>query len=209
MRHKRANNILGKRTGQRVAMLKNLTKSLLIHQRMKTTLARAKAVRIEVEKLITLAKEDTLHHRRLVDSILQDHRLTSELFKEIAPLFKSRNGGYTRIIRLNHRCGDNATMVLLELVERKVKEELPKRVKEKKKAEEKAKPELKAEKKIEPKTEIAKPKKVTEIKKEVKPKAKEIIEPKAKEVKEERPPLKPKGFLASIKKLFKGKEKDK
>lgn len=202
MRHRLTANTLGRRTGQRMAILKGLSKNLLIHQRIKTTLARAKAAKIEIEKLITLAKEDTLHHRRLVDSILQDHRLTSELFKEIAPLFKSRNGGYTRIIRLNHRAGDNAQMVLLELVEQKIKKVEPKPVKEKKKPEEKAKVETKP-KEV---TKVEKPKKVEKIEKEIKPKAEEI-KLKEKEVKEERPPEKPKGFLADIKKLFKGKGK--
>jgi large subunit ribosomal protein L17 len=210
MRHRRTSHILGRRTEQRIALLKNLTKSLLIYQRVKTTLAKAKAVRGEAERLITLAKENTLHHRRLVYNLLQDHQLTSELFKEIAPLFKTRNGGYTRIIRLNHRVGDNAQMVLLELVEQKVKKAIaPKVVKEKKKVEEKPKaeekPKVKAEGKpkeeIKPKAEVKpeaeKPKKVEKVEK-----AKEE-EPKKKEV----PKEKPKGFLAGIKKLFKGKEK--
>lgn len=207
MRHRLTANTLGRRTGQRIAMLKGLSKNLLIHQRIKTTLARAKAARIEVEKLITLAKEDTLHHRRLVDSILQDHQLTSELFKEIAPLFKTRNGGYTRIMRLNHRAGDNAEMVLIELVEQKVKKVVPaKPVKEKKKVEEKPKVEAKPKEvtKVE-KVEEVKPK-VEKLEKEIKPKAEEV-KPKEKEVKEERPPEKPKGFLAGIKKLFKGKKR--
>lgn len=194
MRHRRTSNTLGRRTGQRIAILKNLTKSLLIHQRMKTTLAKAKAVRIEVEKLITLAKEDTLHHRRLAYNFLQNHQLTSELFKEIAPLFIARNGGYTRIIRLNHRAGDNAQMALIELVEQKVKPQPSKPVKEKKKTEEKPKAEVKPK---EVKPEAEKPKKIEKVEK---PKEEE---PK----KKEEPKEKPKGFLAGIKKFFKGKEK--
>lgn len=196
MRHRRTSNTLGRRTGQRIAILKNLTKSLLIHQRMKTTLAKAKAVRIEVEKLITLAKEDTLHHRRLAYNFLQNHQLTSELFKEIAPLFIARNGGYTRIMRLNHRAGDNAQMVLIELVEQKVKPQPAKPVKEKKKTEEKPKAEEKP-KEVKEKVEHK------EVKMEVeKPKKAEKVEKPKEEPKE-----KPKGFLAGIKKFFKGKEK--
>lgn len=217
MRHRKTAYKLSRRTGQRLALLKGLTRNLLIYQRIKTTLAKAKAARGEVERLITLAKEDTLHHRRLAYNLLQDHKLTSQLFKEIAPLFKSRNGGYTRIIRLNHRVGDNAQMVLLELVEQRVKKAAAKPVEEKKKAEQKVKPEVKAKempKVEEVQPEVEKPKKAEKIEKkvekEVKPKAEETIKPKEKEVKEvkkEEPREKQKGFLSGIKKLFKGKNR--
>ncbi|MBF0489995.1 MAG: 50S ribosomal protein L17 [Candidatus Omnitrophica bacterium] len=118
MRHKIAGNRLSRNRSLRKATLRDLAKSTLIDQRICTTKAKAKEGRKLVEKLITLGKKDTLAARRRAFAILCDHSLVSSLFKEIAPRFKNRIGGYTRIIPFNNRIGDNAEMVFLELTEK-------------------------------------------------------------------------------------------
>lgn len=109
-------------------MLENMVSSLLAHQEIKTTLQKAKAAKRLADHVITLGKADTLAARRQVFSYLQDHALTSKVFKEVSPRFKGRNGGYTRILQLHRRKGDGATLALLELTEKEI------RVKEEKKA---------------------------------------------------------------------------
>jgi large subunit ribosomal protein L17 len=118
MRHKIAGNRLSRNQSLRKATLRDLAKATLIDQRICTTRAKAKEARKLVEKLITLGKKDTLAARRSAFAILCDHDLVSSLFKETAPRFKNRMGGYTRIIPLNNRIGDNAIMVFLELTEK-------------------------------------------------------------------------------------------
>ena len=118
MRHKIAGNRLSRNRSLRKATLRDLAKATLIDQRICTTHAKAKEARKLVEKLITLGKKDTLAARRRAFAILCDHRLVSSLFKETAPRFKNRLGGYTRIIPFNNRIGDNAEMVFLELTEK-------------------------------------------------------------------------------------------
>ena len=118
MRHKIAGNRLSRNQSLRKATLRDLAKATLIDQRICTTRAKAKEARKLVEKLITLGKKDTLNARRSAFAILCDHALVSSLFKETAPRFKNRMGGYTRIIPLNNRIGDNAIMVYLELTEK-------------------------------------------------------------------------------------------
>ncbi len=118
MRHKIAGNRLSRNQSLRKATLRDLAKATLIDQRICTTRAKAKEARKLVEKLITLGKKDTLAARRRAFSILCDHSLVSNLFKETAPRFKNRIGGYTRIIPFNKRIGDNAEMVFLELTEK-------------------------------------------------------------------------------------------
>jgi large subunit ribosomal protein L17 len=118
MRHKISGNRLSRNKSLRKATLRDLAKATLIDQRICTTSAKAKEARKLVEKLITLGKKDTLAARRRAFAILCDHSLVSSLFKETAPRFKARTGGYTRIIPFNNRIGDNAKMVFLELTEK-------------------------------------------------------------------------------------------
>ncbi len=118
MRHKIAGNRLSRNRSLRKATLRDLAKATLIDQRICTTHAKAKEARKLVEKLITLGKKDTLVARRRAFAILCYHSLVSSLFKETAPRFKKRLGGYTRIIPFSKRMGDNAEMVFLELTEK-------------------------------------------------------------------------------------------
>ncbi len=117
MRHGKKNNHLGRKTAHRKAMLSNMACSLLLHKRINTTVAKAKALRVYVEPLITKSKSDSTHSRRSVFSELQNKDIVSELFRDIAPKVANRNGGYTRIIRTGYRLGDNAEMCLIELVD--------------------------------------------------------------------------------------------
>jgi len=117
MRHKKNFNHLGRQRGHRKAMLSNMASSLIVHKRIKTTTAKAKALKIFVEPLITKAKEDTTHSRRHVFSNLQDKEATNELFREVVAKVGERPGGYTRIIKLGKWLGDNADMCIIELVD--------------------------------------------------------------------------------------------
>ena len=117
MRHGKKHNHLGRTTSHRRAMLANMATSLILHKRITTTLAKAKALRVYVEPILTKGKDDTTHSRRTVFSYLQDKDAVSILFRDIAPKIASRPGGYTRIIKLQHRMGDNADMAMIELVD--------------------------------------------------------------------------------------------
>jgi len=124
MRHNVAGFKLGRTKGARIALRRNLIKQLFTHDRIQTTRAKASAVRGDAERLITLARRasgatdtEKVHARRLAASRLGDDRMTKRLFDEIAPRFASRNGGYTRVLKLGPRKGDSAEMVVLELVE--------------------------------------------------------------------------------------------
>ena len=117
MRHNKKVNHLGRKSAHRKAMLANMASSLLIHKRISTTLAKAKALRMYVEPLITKAKDDTTHSRRVVFSYLQDKDAVSELFREISAKIADRPGGYTRILKTGTRLGDNAEMCIMELVD--------------------------------------------------------------------------------------------
>jgi len=117
MRHNKKINHLGRKSAHRKAMLANMASSLLIHKRISTTLAKAKALRMYVEPLITKAKDDTTHSRRVVFSYLQDKDAVSELFREISAKIADRPGGYTRILKTGTRLGDNAEMCIMELVD--------------------------------------------------------------------------------------------
>ncbi len=121
MRHNRRTKRLGRSSEERQAMLENLVTSLIKHQQIKTTLPKAKEARRLAERVITLGKDNTLHAKRLVFSYLQDHALTSKVFNEVAPRFKDRKGGYTRILRLSRRKGDGVELALLELTEKEIK----------------------------------------------------------------------------------------
>jgi len=117
MRHKKNFNHLGRKTPHRKAMLSNMASSLIMHKRIETTTAKAKALKRYIEPLITRCKDDSTHARRVVFSYLQDKDAVSELFREVAVKVAERPGGYTRIIRLGNRQGDNADMCLIELVD--------------------------------------------------------------------------------------------
>ncbi len=117
MRHKKKLNHLSRKKGHREAMMSNMASSLILHKRITTTTAKAKALRVFVEPLITKAKEDTTHSRRQAFSSLQDKEATAELFREVAVKVGDRPGGYTRIIKLGNRVGDNADMCIIELVD--------------------------------------------------------------------------------------------
>ena len=117
MRHGKKINHLSRKTAHRSAMLANMACSLIEHKRINTTLAKAKALRKYVEPLITKSKDDTTHNRRVVFSYLKDKKASSTLFREVAPKISDRPGGYTRIIKLNNRLGDNAEMAMIELVD--------------------------------------------------------------------------------------------
>ena len=116
MRHLKRTAKLGRTSEHRNAMLANLVCSLITHKRVTTTLAKAKAARSVAEKMVTLGKKGTIHHRRLAVARLHQQDAAKILFKEIAPAFKDRNGGYTRIIKMNQRNGDSAQKAILEWV---------------------------------------------------------------------------------------------
>lgn len=107
---------LGRATAQRTAMLRAMVTFLLENDKIETTLTRAKEVQAMAEKMITTAKEDTLHNRRLVLAFVTKEDVTSKLFKEIAPKYSDRNGGYTRVTKIGPRRGDAAEMAIIELV---------------------------------------------------------------------------------------------
>lgn len=117
MRHSRTINHLGRTSSHRKAMLSNMAASLILHKRITTTTAKAKALRTYVEPLITKAKEDSTHSRRVAFGYLKDKSAVSELFREVSPKVGDRPGGYTRILKTGNRIGDNAEMCLLELVD--------------------------------------------------------------------------------------------
>ena len=117
MRHNKKVIHLGRKSAHRKAMLSNMASSLLVHKRISTTIAKARALRSYVEPLITKAKDDTTHSRRVVFSYLQDKDAVSELFRNIAAKIADRPGGYTRILKTGNRLGDNAEMCIIELVD--------------------------------------------------------------------------------------------
>ena len=200
MRHKKNKRKLGRTTAHRKAMLNNMVRNLLITETITTTIAKAKETRKVAEKVITLLKEDNLVNKRAVYDVLQDHKLTSLLFKEVGSRFKNRAGGYTRITRLDTRPGDGAKMAILSLVELK-----PKKVKTKvagKKTKEKV---------SNVKEEVVKPakeEKKTTLKPEVKgtaPKKAKKAVPKATEKDAER---EDKGFLKNLRSYLKKGNKE-
>ncbi|MFM2038667.1 MAG: hypothetical protein RL432_1606 [Bacteroidota bacterium] len=117
MRHGNKLNHLGRKSAHRKAMISNMACSLIEHKRITTTVAKAKALRVFVEPILTKSKTDSTHSRRVVFSYLQNKEIVSELFREVAPKIAERNGGYTRIIRTGFRLGDNAETCMIELVD--------------------------------------------------------------------------------------------
>ena len=120
MKHRRGFNPLQRMTAHRKALHRNMVTSLFRKERIKTTKAKALEIRRTAEKMITRAKEDSVHNRRIVSSRLYDEAIVAKLFTNIAPRMKERNGGYTRIIKLGERKGDAAQVVILELVDYKL-----------------------------------------------------------------------------------------
>ncbi len=131
MRHLVAGSKLGKQPAHRRAVLRNLVTNVIERERITTTIARARAARPLVEKMITLGKRDTLHARRQAAAFLQTKDATKKLFGEIAPRFSGRPGGYTRIIRVGWRIGDGAELAILELIGSELKKKEKKAKKEK------------------------------------------------------------------------------
>ena len=117
MRHNKAINHLGRQSGHRKALLSNMASSLILHKRITTTVAKAKALRSYVEPLVTKSKDDTTHNRRVVFSYLKNKEAVSELFRVIAPKVADRPGGYTRVLHVGFRQGDAAEMALIEFVD--------------------------------------------------------------------------------------------
>jgi large subunit ribosomal protein L17 len=153
MRHGCAGRQFGRDSGHRKALLRTLVASLLRHEKIETTLAKAKEIRPLAEQMITLAKRGDLHARRQALSFINDEAVVKGLFTDVAPRFSGRNGGYTRIVRTRTRIGDAAPMAVIELVERQKKEVMVSKTKEPKVKEPKAKePKTKDPKTKEPKT---------------------------------------------------------
>jgi len=133
MRHLKAGSKLGKQPAHRRAVLRNLVTNLILHERISTTIRRAKATRPLAERMVTLGKRDTLHTRRQAAAFLQTPEATRKLFAELAPRFADRNGGYTRIVHTGFRIGDGADLAVLEFIgsELKRKEKKEKKARDK------------------------------------------------------------------------------
>jgi large subunit ribosomal protein L17 len=117
MRHRKKRKRFGRTTNQRKALFRNLLESLLIHERIETTVAKAKELRSLADKMVTLGKRGDLHAKRLALSILPNRKAVAKLFSEIAPRFADRNGGYTRVIRTRRRLKDQAEMAVIEFID--------------------------------------------------------------------------------------------
>ena len=117
MRHNKAINHLGRKSGHRKALLANMASSLILNKRIETTVAKAKALKMYVEPLITKSKDDSTHSRRTVFSYLKNKEAVNELFRTVAPKIADRPGGYTRVLKTGFRQGDGADMALIELVD--------------------------------------------------------------------------------------------
>ena len=123
MKHRIGFNALSRNSSERKALKRNMVTSLFRYERIETTKAKALEVKRMAEKMITRAKEDSVHNRRIIARDINDEAIVTKLFKEIAPMFAERKGGYTRILKTGNRLGDAAEMVILELVEKTEKKE--------------------------------------------------------------------------------------
>jgi large subunit ribosomal protein L17 len=173
MRHLKSGRILGRTTAHRKALFRNMVTALIRRERIRTTLAKAKELRSHVEKTITLGKKGTLHAKRLARKVVVEKEAFIKLFGLLSERYAKRNGGYTRIIKIGHRRGDNAPMAFIELVDREGEAPAAKAKAEKKAAPQKAaakKPEKKAEAKPEKEKKTETKKKPVEAKKEDKKK---------------------------------------
>jgi large subunit ribosomal protein L17 len=122
MKHKIGFNRLGRKAAHRISLLRNMATSLFRYERIKTTVAKAKELRKSAEKMVTRAKVDSVHNRRIIAKDIRDKAVLNKLFTDIGPRFKERPGGYTRIIKLGKRKGDASEMVFLEFIDRVLKE---------------------------------------------------------------------------------------
>lgn len=165
MKHKKSNKRLGRDTAARTALFKNLAKALISKESITTTRIKAKEAQSYIEKLITVAKNNTPESKRYIFGILTDKALIDILFNDIAPRFKTRPGGYTRVIPLYPRKGDGSPMAILELVEKKPKPLHLKKAKKEEPKKEETKPHAAPQPKLEAKEEIQKEKAKEEIKK--------------------------------------------
>lgn len=166
MRHLKAGRKLGRTSAHRKALFRNLVTALIVRERIQTTLAKAKELRSKAEKTITLGKKGTLHARRLAFRTVQEKEALQKLFGPIAERFAARNGGYTRIIKIGNRKGDDAPMAFIELVEADTVKEKPKQAKAKKEAPKAAAKKTAAKKESAGKAETGKAEKSSEKKKE-------------------------------------------
>ncbi len=132
MKHKIGFNALSRTTSERTALKRNMVTSLFRYERIETTKAKALEVRKMAERMITRAKVDSVHNRRMIARDIKDEAILDKLFKEIAPMFTERKGGYTRVLKTGYRLGDAAEMVILELVEKTQKKDAKAEKKEKK-----------------------------------------------------------------------------
>lgn len=217
MRHRKKVKKLGRTKAHRKATLQNLARGIIQHQQIKTTLAKAKAARSVVERLITYGKKNTVAARRLAFKVLQNHQMVKKLFDEIAPTFADRQGGYTRVIKLGRRRGDGAELAILQLVgfepliieEKKApaKKAKKKETTEKKKPAKKAEETKPAEEKVEEvKAEAAEEKPAKEEKAEKKEKAPAKESKKAKKEAEAKPKTEAKPKKTAAKKSAKPKK---
>lgn len=174
MRHGMVNRKLGRTSGHRAALFRNQLSSLIEHERIITTLPKAKELRPQIERLVTLGKNDSVHNRRQAERVVGDDGLIAKLFDTLGPRFTERPGGYTRIIKLGPRRGDAAEMAILEFVgyEPKIEEKPAPAAETKKAAPKKEEPEEEAaEEKPKKEKKAAKPKKEAAAKKAAKPAA--------------------------------------
>lgn len=154
MRHNNAGRRLGRTTSHREAMFRNMVTSLLNHEKITTTDAKAKEIRSVAEKMITLGKRGDLHSMRLAAAYIREKSVVTKLFSAIAPRYKDRSGGYTRIIKLGIRQGDTAPISMIELVEEEMQVKAPKKKPAKAAAAPKAAPVVVAEAPVEPATAV-------------------------------------------------------
>lgn len=201
MRHRKSFNHLGRKSAHRKAMLSNMAASLILHKRITTTTAKAKALRMYVEPLITKAKDDSTHSRRVVFSYLQNKEAVTELFREVSGKIADRPGGYTRILKTGTRLGDNADMCIIELVDynenllgaKSTKKTSSRRSRRGgKKTTTEAAPVVEATEVAaeEPKVEETAEPKAEEVKEDVEVKKEEVVEERKEEIKEEKPKAK-------------------
>lgn len=202
MRHKRLNRRFGRNSSQRKQLINSLVRALFVSYRIETTAEKAKEARRLVDRLITLARKAKLKDIRAINRVLQDRPLTKKVIDKIAPLFKGRSSGYTRVVRSGFRRGDGAPLAILELTEMPAVEKKPKKQKKEKAAEPALEPEKPREKKKPAETKPPKEKPLPP-KQEAKPKevkAEKVI----KEPEEKKPPAKKKkGLFGRIKGFFK------
>ncbi|MFC1703444.1 50S ribosomal protein L17 [Candidatus Omnitrophota bacterium] len=202
MRHRKATGHLNRNSSLRKATIRDISRAIITYESIRTTKDKAKATRSSVESLITLGKKDTLAARRIAFKKLQDHRLVSLLFSEIAPRFKDRSGGYTRILNLNNRRGDNAEKVIFEFTQLK-----PKKKAKKEKTAEKESAQKPPAKEKKPLPEKDTPKPTQEAKKPPKKEEKLKKEETKKEIPQEKEEKTKKKFFSGLRKFIK-KDKD-